>query len=276
MERMRNGTLKILYVAPERFNNERFLASLKPIPIALFAVDEAHCISEWGHNFRPDYLKLAEIARNLNVERVLTLTATAPPSVVRDICAAFDIPDEAAIVTGFYRHNLNLSLTPVTAANRDALLLKRLQARKPGPTIVYVTLQKTAERVAKQIAAVGFEANSYHAGMESDERSRVQEAWMASDKGIVVATIAFGMGIDKSNVRYVYHYNLPKSLESYSQEIGRAGRDDQRSTVELFACPDDVPTLEKLRVRGYPDRSRHALPAGRTALTRPGIRHQSH
>ena len=154
-DRMRDGSLKILYVAPERFNNERFLASIKSIPIALFAIDEAHCISEWGHNFRPDYLKLADVARDLNAERVLALTATAPPAVAKDICAAFAIPPAAAIVTGFYRPNLNLAMSPTTAENRDALLLKRLQARKPGPTIIYVTLQKTAERAAKFLTAAG-------------------------------------------------------------------------------------------------------------------------
>ncbi|HZP82972.1 MAG TPA: ATP-dependent DNA helicase RecQ [Chthonomonadaceae bacterium] len=243
-DRMRDGSLKLLYVAPERFNNERFLANLKQTPIALFAVDEAHCISEWGHNFRPDYLKLAETARELGVARVLALTATATPSVVEDICAAFAIPRECAILTGFYRPNLRLATTPVRAADRDALLLKRLQERKPGPTIVYVTLQKTAERVAEELTRAGFPARAYHAGMEPEERTAVQEEWMASERGIVVATIAFGMGIDKADVRYVYHYNLPKSLESYSQEIGRAGRDGKPATVELLACPDDVPTLE--------------------------------
>lgn len=241
---LQNGTLKLLYVAPERFNNERFLGALKRAKIALFAVDEAHCISEWGHNFRPDYLKLAETAQSLGVERVLALTATATPSVVEDICAAFKIPKDAAIVTGFYRQNLSLSFVPVTAAARDALLLKRLHSRKPGPTIIYVTLQKTAERIAEMIRAAGFDAQSYHAGMKDDERARAQDEWMASDRGIVVATIAFGMGIDKADVRYVYHYNLPKSLESYSQEIGRAGRDGLPSVVEMLACPDDVPTLE--------------------------------
>ncbi len=243
---LRDGTLKLLYVAPERFNNERFLAQISRAKVALFAVDEAHCISEWGHNFRPDYLKLAQAARDIvRAERVLALTATATPAVVADIRAAFDIAEEDAVVTGFYRHNLHLRTTPVMVEDRDALLVKRFKARAAGPAIVYVTLQKTAERVAGLLQGAGFgEAHAYHAGMESDDRSRVQEAWMASDAGIVVATIAFGMGIDKSNVRYVYHYNLPKSLESYSQEIGRAGRDDKPSLVEVLACPDDVPVLE--------------------------------
>jgi ATP-dependent DNA helicase RecQ len=243
-EQVRAGTLKLLYVAPERFNNERFLALLKQSPIALFAVDEAHCISEWGHNFRPDYLKLADTARALNVPRVLALTATATPSVVNDICTAFAIAPECAIITGFHRPNLNLATTPTRTEDRDALLLKRLRSRAPGPSIIYVTLQKTAERVAAEVQEAGFEARAYHAGLESDARTQVQEWWMAGDSRVVVATIAFGMGIDKADVRYVYHYNLPKSLESYSQEIGRAGRDGAKATVELLACPDDVATLE--------------------------------
>jgi ATP-dependent DNA helicase RecQ len=241
---MRDGTLKLLYVAPERFNNERFLAQLQDVKIALFAVDEAHCISEWGHNFRPDYLKLAEAARALGAARVLALTATATPQVVRDICAGFRIPDDCAIVTGFYRPNLEMRVTPAVSEQRDGLLLERLQAQPAGPTIVYVTLQKTAERVAARLEDAGLPAKPYHAGMADEDRARVQEWWTASDRGIVVATIAFGMGIDKRDVRYIYHYNLPKGLESYSQEIGRAGRDGQPSVVELFACPDDVPTLE--------------------------------
>jgi ATP-dependent DNA helicase RecQ len=243
-QRLAAGTLKLLYVAPERFNNERFLASLERLKIALFAVDEAHCISEWGHNFRPDYLKLAEIRRQIRAERVLGLTATATPQVVRDICAAFQIPPTAAIVTGFYRSNLTLLTTPVPADQRDGLLLARLRAREPGPTIVYVTLQKTAERVGEQLARAGLPARAYHAGLDTEERTAIQDWWMASPAGIVVATIAFGMGIDRASVRYVYHYNLPKSLESYSQEIGRAGRDGGPSTVEMLACPDDIPALE--------------------------------
>ncbi len=253
-ERLRTGALKLLYVAPERFNNERFLAQLARTRISLFAVDEAHCISEWGHNFRPDYLKLAERARELAAERVLALTATATPAVVADIRAGFGIEEADAVVTGFYRPNLTLLTTPVAARERDALLVARLRERPSGSTIVYVTLQRTAFRVAALLAAADLPARPYHAGMSTEERVAVQEWWAASPEGIVVATIAFGMGIDKADVRYVYHYNVPKSLESYSQEIGRAGRDDEASTCELLACPDDVPTLENFAFGDTPTR----------------------
>ena len=253
-DRLRAGSLKLLYVAPERFNNERFLARLAQARISLFAVDEAHCISEWGHNFRPDYLKLAERARELGAERVLALTATATPAVVADIRAGFGIEEADAVVTGFYRPNLTLLTTPVTAAERDGLLVERLRERPPGSTIVYVTLQRTALRVAGLLAAAGLPARPYHAGMSSEERVAVQEWWTGSPDAIVVATIAFGMGIDKADVRYVYHYNLPKSLESYSQEIGRAGRDGAESVCELLACPDDVPTLENFAFGDTPTR----------------------
>jgi ATP-dependent DNA helicase RecQ len=242
--RLRAGTLRLLYVAPERFNNERFLAQLSHARISLFAVDEAHCISEWGHNFRPDYLKLADTARNLGAERVLALTATATPPVVEDICASFDIPRDCAIVTGFHRPNLFLRTYPVAAAQRDAALLERLRTRPPGAGIVYVTLQRTAEMVAAALAAGGVPARAYHAGMEDTQRAEVQEWWKASDRAVVVATIAFGMGIDKADVRYVYHYNLPKGLESYSQEIGRAGRDGEPSVVEMLGSTEDVAILE--------------------------------
>ncbi len=239
-----DGTLKLLYVAPERFNNERFRALMSRTHVSLFAVDEAHCISEWGHNFRPDYLKLTEYFREIKAERVLALTATATPPVVKDICAAFGIAEECAIVTGFYRANLQMLMTPTARREKEKKLLERLRARPLGSTIVYVTLQKTAEVVADQLCSAGFKAMAYHAGMEDDQRAAVQEWWMASSTGIVVATIAFGMGIDKSDVRYIYHYNLPSGLEAYSQEIGRAGRDGKDSIVELFACSADLPTVE--------------------------------
>jgi ATP-dependent DNA helicase RecQ len=257
--RLRRGELRLLYVAPERFNNERFVAQLTGVEIALFAVDEAHCISEWGHNFRPDYLKLAQRARELGAARVLALTATATPIVVDDICAGFGIARADAIATGAYRPNLTLLMTPVAAGERDALLVERLRSRPPGSAIVYVTLQRTALRIAELLAGQGLPARPYHAGMKDEERAATQDWWAASDSGVVVATIAFGMGIDKADVRYVYHYNLPKGLESYAQEIGRAGRDGALSTCELLACADDVPVLENFAYGDTP--SRQALAA---------------
>ncbi len=253
-DRLRAGGLKLLYVAPERFNNERFLAQLERTKISLFAVDEAHCISEWGHNFRPDYLKLATRAQELGAERVLALTATATPAVVADICAGFGIAEADAVVTGFYRPNLTLLTTPAEAAARDQLLIDRLRERPPGSTIVYVTLQRTALRVASLLAAAGLPARPYHAGMSPEDRVAVQDWWTASGGNIVVATIAFGMGIDKADVRYVYHLNLPKGLESYSQEIGRAGRDGAPGVCELYACQEDIPTLENFAFGDTPTR----------------------
>lgn len=248
-----SGELKLLYVAPERFNNERFLAQMKRTKIALFAIDEAHCISEWGHNFRPDYLKLAELARDIKVERILALTATATPAVVEDICKAFDIPGDGAIVTGFYRPNLEMLISPCPGDQRNERLLSRLQERPLGSTIVYVTLQKTAEMVAQYLSDHGISAMAYHAGLASEDRTQIQEWWMGRTDGVVVATIAFGMGIDKHDVRYVYHWNMPKSLESYSQEIGRAGRDGKPSVVEMFACDADLPVLENFIYGDTPD-----------------------
>ncbi len=207
-------------------------------------MDEAHCISEWGHNFRPDYLKLAGYAHEFGAERVLALTATATEQVLNDIRAGFDIEPACAVRTGFYRPNLKLLMSPVSTAQRDDLLLKQLQERPSGATIIYVTLQKTAESVAANLRAAGLPARAYHAGMKAEARSAIQDWFMTSSDAVVVATIAFGMGVDKSNIRYVYHYNVPKSLENYSQEIGRAGRDDETSICEALICVDDLNVLE--------------------------------
>jgi len=224
------GRLKLLYISPERLGNERFLQTLGRQRISLLAIDEAHCISEWGHNFRPDYLKLARLARELRVERVLALTATATPGVAGDIVKAFGIAGSDVVHTGFYRPNLTLRVTPCRSDEREALLLSRLRDLPSGPTIVYVTFQRSTEEVAAFLSKNGMEAKAYHAGMNSEDRNAAQNAFMDSGHMVIVATIAFGMGVDKANIRYVYHYNLPKSLESYSQEIGRAGRDAKSST----------------------------------------------
>ncbi len=244
MNELRQGSLRLLYVAPERFNNERFRDSIPQIRVSLFAVDEAHCISEWGHNFRPDYLKLADFAKQSGAERVLALTATATPQVLGDIQRVFEIDDDCATCTGFYRHNLKLLTTPADEGSRDGMLLARLKERPAGPTIVYVTLQRTANEVADRLSRAGLPAKAYHAGMKDELRATVQDWFAESDRGIVVATIAFGMGVDKANIRNVYHYNLPKSLENYSQEIGRAGRDGDESVCEVLACTSDLNVLE--------------------------------
>ncbi|MGD0900781.1 MAG: ATP-dependent DNA helicase RecQ [Thermoguttaceae bacterium] len=244
MDEVRSNRVRMLYVAPERFVNERFCQSIERARISLFAVDEAHCISEWGHNFRPDYLRLARFAQLCRAERVLTLTATATEQVLADICRFFHIEPRCAVRTGFYRPNLTLMATPATAHDRELHLFDRLRRREPGPTIVYVTLQRTAEVLAARLSSAGFSARPYHAGMEDADRADVQDWFIAVRQGIVVATIAFGMGIDKADIRYVYHYNPPKSLESYAQEIGRAGRDGRPATCEMFFCPEDLNVLE--------------------------------
>jgi len=244
MAQVRGGELRMLYVAPERFNNERFREAIRGIQISLFAVDEAHCISEWGHNFRPDYLKLAGYAREFAAERVLALTATATEQVLEDIRAGFDISPDCAVRTGFYRPNLTLLMTPVNEGKRDEYLLAKILEQPRGATIIYVTQQKTAETVADYLQTNSLPARAYHAGMKADMRSEIQEGFMGSEDAIVVATIAFGMGVDKANIRYVYHYNLPKSLENYSQEIGRAGRDGEASICQVLVCVDDISVLE--------------------------------
>ena len=249
-----NGELTLLYVAPERFASERFLQRLRRARVSLMVIDEAHCISEWGHNFRPDYMKLAGLAGELRVERVLALTATATPAVAADICESFDIGPDAYVNTGFHRPNLEMYATPCGPEERDGLLLERLRERPRGATIVYVTLQRTAERVAERLVDAGLPARAYHAGLDSETRHQVQDLFMQSPDAIVVATIAFGMGIDKADIRHVIHYNPPKSLENYMQETGRAGRDGNNAHCELLLCPDDVATLENFSYGDTPTR----------------------
>ena len=242
-QRLDNGEIKLLYIAPERFSNDTFRQHLKRLPIRLIAIDEAHCIAEWGHNFRPDYLKLAQICRRLKIPRVLALTATATPTVARQIRRHFRIAAADHVQLSFHRPNLDLRITPCSAAERPTMLLEKLTSLS-GSAIVYVTRQETAEAVATMLARHGLAARAYHAGLPAPCRAEAQSSFMAGDTRIIVATIAFGMGIDKSNIRAVFHYNLPKSLENHTQEIGRAGRDGQPASCEMFACGDDLTVLE--------------------------------
>jgi ATP-dependent DNA helicase RecQ len=242
LKRAREGELKILYVAPERFNNERFRQSLQKFRVSLMAVDEAHCVSEWGHNFRPDYLKLSRYAVACGAERVLALTATATPKVLDDICEVFGIKNR--VRTPFHRANLHLNATMVRSREEKLQRLCDTLKERGGPAIVYVTLQRTAVEVARSLRIKGLEARPYHAGLEGDLREETQEWFVPAADGVVVATIAFGMGIDKPNIRGVYHFDPPKSLENYSQEIGRAGRDGAVSHCEFFYHPPDRIPLE--------------------------------
>ncbi|MEI6673929.1 MAG: RecQ family ATP-dependent DNA helicase [Verrucomicrobiota bacterium] len=237
------SSLKLLYVAPERLANENFRQRLKTLPLQLLAIDEAHCISAWGHNFRPEYLKLAKLCRTLKIPRVLALTATATPRVAREIRRHFRIAAADHVQLSFHRPNLELRITPCAAAERKVILLDRL-AKQEGSVVVYVTRQETAEEVATWLARHGHSARAYHAGLPDDFRADAQRAFMAGDTRIMVATIAFGMGIDKADIRGVIHYNLPKSLENHTQEIGRAGRDGRPAVCELLACGDDLTVLE--------------------------------
>jgi ATP-dependent DNA helicase RecQ len=259
---LRAGKLKLLYVAPERLSGEAFLDRLRRVRISLVAIDEAHCISEWGHNFRPEYLRLARVVEELGLGPVLALTATATPEVARDICRAFGIASERHVQTSFRRRNLHLRVTTCAAADRLALLARRLGSAKVRPAVVYVTYQKTAEEVAARLAAAGLRARAYHAGMDTEERDATQEAFMRGECEVIVATIAFGMGIDKADIRSVIHFNLPKTLENYQQEIGRAGRDGQPALCELLACADDAVPLENFTLGDTPE------PAAVEALVR--------
>ncbi|MBU2509745.1 RecQ family ATP-dependent DNA helicase [bacterium] len=256
-EQLRKNELKLLLVAPERLSNERFLSLLGDLKIDLMVIDEVHCISEWGHNFRPDYLKLARSVESLKIPVVLGLTATATQKVAKNILSEFHIAKENYVNTGFYRPNLTIRMTSceMNQNGKIDLLVQRIKSHPSGPTIVYVTLQKTAEWVASCLQNKDLNAQAYHAGKKSEQREKIQDWFMSSENAIVVATIAFGMGIDKSNIRYVYHYNLPKSLENYSQEIGRAGRDGLASFCEALITSEDMINLENFVYGDTPDAS---------------------
>ena len=244
MQDVRDGRIKILMISVERLNNERFRQFLQGIEISLLVVDEAHCISEWGHNFRPDYLKLPSYQKQFNIQQTLLLTATATEQVIEDMGRKFAIAKENIVTTGFYRANLNLAVTGIRSEDKVNFLSEWLQPKQGLSGIVYVTLQKTAEQVAQQLLEQGLNVSAYHAGMDSDLRTSIQQRFMNGQINIIVATIAFGMGVDKSDIRFVVHYDLPKSIENYAQEIGRAGRDGGAADCLVLANGDNLNVLE--------------------------------
>jgi ATP-dependent DNA helicase RecQ len=254
LEKAKRGELKILMISVERFKNERFRHHLERMNVSLMVIDEAHCISEWGHNFRPEYLKLPMYQQEFEISQMLLLTATATEQVIDDMCRKFQIPRENVTVTGFYRENLFLQVTSARESEKTTQLLQRINEVPHDPTIVYVTLQKTAENVAEFLGDHHINASPYHAGMRNEKREEIQNQFMAGELDCIVATIAFGMGIDKEDIRRIIHYDLPKSIENYSQEIGRSGRDGKPAFCEVLANRDNLNILENFIYGDTPEK----------------------
>ncbi|WP_026451754.1 DNA helicase RecQ [Aequorivita capsosiphonis] len=241
LKKLENGDLELLYVAPESLPQLNYI--LNSIKISLFAVDEAHCISSWGHDFRPAYTQLKSLKEQFPSVPLIALTATADRPTREDIATQLAIPNAKTFIASFDRPNLYLDVRP--GQNRNKQILNFLAKRGKQSGIVYCLSRKSTEKLAATLRAKGHEAEAYHAGLTSEERSTIQDNFLNDRTPIIVATIAFGMGIDKSNVRWVIHYNMPKNIEGYYQEIGRSGRDGLASHTVLFYSFADVIMLRK-------------------------------
>ena len=239
MAQVREGKFRLVYVAPERFYNKFFLAELKRTKVSLFAIDEAHCISQWGHDFRPSYLRLKEVIQYCGSPRVVALTATATPEVRADIIKQLDLKDYEVIISGFSRPNLQLGAMLASAKMKLEFSLEAVSEIDEGVAIIYVGTRSKAEEALEYLSDNGISALSYHAGMDSDSRDWVQEQFMLGKVKVIVATNAFGLGINKKDIRLVIHLDLPGTIEAYYQEVGRAGRDGKDSVCLLFYSPSD-------------------------------------
>ncbi|HEX3866615.1 MAG TPA: ATP-dependent DNA helicase RecQ, partial [Gemmatimonadaceae bacterium] len=249
------GEIKLLYVAPERFDVGTTAERLRDAGVSLLAVDEAHCISEWGHDFRPSYLKIAQVRERLGRPPTVALTATATPHVRTDIVAQLGLDAPATIITGFDRKNLSYHVLPTrTDSDKDDALVHLLRS-SGGLAVVYAATRKAVERIAVLLERSRIAAAAYHAGLDDDRRRRVQESFMNEDVRAIVATNAFGMGIDKANVRLVVHYAMPGTLEAYYQEAGRAGRDGRDAACYLLHAFPDRFTHEFFIKGAYPERT---------------------
>jgi ATP-dependent DNA helicase RecQ len=252
IRRMRAGEFKLVYVAPERFRSPSFLEALGQVGVDLLAIDEAHCISQWGHDFRPDYAQLGQVRKRLRPPRTVALTATATPEVRDDIIRSLLMKDPQVFAEGFDRPNLFLEVFEVGGDEDKRKACAGLAALGGGSGIIYCSTRKSAENMHSSLLERGVNAILYHAGMEDDARRRAQEDFMSAKEAVAVATNAFGMGIDKPDIRFVAHANIPKAVEAYYQEIGRAGRDQGPAFAALLFNHADVYTQERLIESNHP------------------------
>lgn len=253
IESLRRGAHKLVYIAPERFRSSRFTAAIQSIPVSLFAVDEAHCISMWGHDFRPDYLRLKHVIRSLGQTQTIALTATATPYVRSDIIQQLGLTQPQTFVSGFDRPNLSIEVVHTEKEKEKISRIRQLAKASEGSGIVYASTRKSVEQVGRSLMNAGLTVSTYHAGMSDGVRVKAQDDFMSGRTQMIVATNAFGMGIDKPDIRFVAHYQIPGSIEAYYQEIGRAGRDGLPSTCVLLFNYADKNTHDFFIEGSYPD-----------------------